>query len=452
MAKTDLERAVEALTAKQSNYTDMWKYYDGDQPLVYSTQRLKEIFREVNARFSLNWCSVVIDSELDRIKLNQFEVSNRLELSDRLNELMELTELILDADDIHKAASVTGEAFAIAWKDADGRIDAYYNDPRLCHVFYDQENPRMKSFAAKWWVSDSDGKRYLTLYYPDRLEYYVSKSKAQDATESKHFEPTEEGTAVNPFNMVPVFHFRPDRRVIKSQLKNVIEPQNAYNKLFADMMIVAEFGAFKQRWIASKGTIKDLKNAPNEIWGLPEGSTTGEFSETQLTNFLEPMNTIALNIATVTRTPKHYFMAQGGDPSGEALITMEAPLNKKAQKHISLYSVTWRKLAAFLLQLSGVEGITERDIKVIFDPVETVQPRTQAEIRQINTNAGMPLTSTLREEGRTEEEIEQIIADRQAERAEQYNIADVALAAAERQFNAGPEGMPSPAQLQGVGL
>ena len=38
--ETDLTRAYAALAAKSSTYEALWQYYDGDQPLVYSSNRL----------------------------------------------------------------------------------------------------------------------------------------------------------------------------------------------------------------------------------------------------------------------------------------------------------------------------------------------------------------------------------------------------------------------------
>jgi hypothetical protein len=49
-AKTDLQRAFEALTGKQATYDNLFKYYDGDHPLVYSAKRLREIFHGLGER------------------------------------------------------------------------------------------------------------------------------------------------------------------------------------------------------------------------------------------------------------------------------------------------------------------------------------------------------------------------------------------------------------------
>lgn len=441
---SDIERAVEALKNKQGHHTTLWKYYDGKQPLIYSTERLKSVFKDFNARFSQNWVAVVIDSELDRLALKQLVVADDEEATEMLADLFEETELVLDADDVHKSALVIGEAFVIAWKDDDDKVEAYYNDPRLCHVFYKDENPHKKDFAAKWW-KDAEDHYYLTLYYPDRLEYYRTKQSYKDNSEVKAsaFEQSAE-PAENPYDEVPVFHFRPDRRGVKSELANVVEPQNAINKLFSDMMVAAEFGAFRQRWIISNADTDALKNAPNEVWIIPAADSDGEptkvgaFNPTDLDNFLKGIESVANFVATVTRTPKHYLFSTSGQLSGEALIALESPLNKKAQRHIVRFSATWGKLGAFMLKLKGQEA-ESRAISAVYDKPETIQPLTRAKIRQTNTGAGIPLRTILREEGKSKKEIEQVEEDKAQEvEARQLSFAD-ALLERGRQFNGSKE-------------
>jgi SPP1 family phage portal protein len=430
---TDLERAVEELKNKKTACDKLWAYYDGKQPLVYSTERLAKLFKDLKARFSQNWCAVVIDSELDRLTLKQLAVADDDAMTETLSALFEKSELLLDADDVHKAGLVIGEAFVIAWPDAENQVEAYYNDPRMCHVFYEEENPRQKSFAAKWWI-DREKKVNLTLYYPDRLEYYQTAREYKEGKDilASAFQESEPN-AVNPHGEVPVFHFKPDRRIIKSELQNVLEPQDGINKLLSDMMIAAEYGAFKQKWIISNADTKSLKNAPNEVWTIPgsageeQAAQVGEFSATELGNYLNGINNWANFIATASRTPKHYLFDTGGQPSGEALIALEAPLNKKAQQHSERFAVTWRKLAAFMLKLQG-QDVDSKAIQVIYERPQTVQPRTQAEIRQINSNAGIPLTTILREEGKSPKEIEDIKAEKEEERtANQLSFASALL-------------------------
>ena len=56
---TDLQIAVSHLTWKKPRYDTWWNYRDGDQPLIYSSSKLREIFHGLDARFVINVCAVV---------------------------------------------------------------------------------------------------------------------------------------------------------------------------------------------------------------------------------------------------------------------------------------------------------------------------------------------------------------------------------------------------------
>lgn len=445
---TDLERAVAALKAQVSPYTNYWRYYDGDQPVVYTAKRLEEIFRDLDARFVENWCAVVVDSALERIQLTGLQAGGSAQAV--LDQVWSENNLNLEADDAHQAALVCGESYLIVWPDGDdaASVDVHYNDPRLCHLFYDSENPRRKAFAAKWWVDEETTQRRLTLYYPDRLEYYAAKEREGGELAARLFLPTQE-PAENPYGEVPVFHLRTRRRPT-SEISNVVPLQNGINKLLVDMMVAAEFGAFKQRYVISSAEAQgQLKNAPNEIWDLPAGdgvsqpTSAGEFSSTELSNYFEAIDKLALAVATITRTPKHLLFGQGGVPSGEALIAMEAPLNKKCAAHIKRLSPVWQQVASFVLLLSG-QQVPAQDITPVFEKPETTQPLTRAQVRQLDVSAGIPLVTSLRREGWSQGEIDQMEEDRDAEGTRNVNMGEALLTAFDRGRQTGQE--PPPAE------
>ena len=448
----DLTKAVKTLNAKSPQYTKYFGYYEGDQPLSYVTTRVREIFKGLDVVFAENWCSVVIDSVKDRINMREVPlVKPDPTLQEQINDMLERNQLFLESDAVHEAALVCGEAFYIVWKDTDGKSEGFYNDPRLCHVFYSNENPRLKTFAAKWWVDDNRKIR-VTLYYADHLEYYIAKSPIPQGggmfdiggeLGSRLFDKfVPDGTTVyNPshdLGQVPVFHFKTSQRKVISDLKSVTPLQDATNKLLTDMMVCAEYGAFKQRYIISASEIEGtMKNAPNEIWMLPEDTTVGEFSSMDLNNYLMAIDKLAKAISIITHTPKHFVLEQGQEVSGEALIAMEAPLNKKAQDRIDRFEAVWEDVIVLMASIDNI-SIKKKDFEVQFDMPETIQPRTQAEIRQIKvTGAGMSLRTALREEGRSPAYIEQALKDKETDdKAKNKTLAN-AMIDAKKNFNNG---------------
>lgn len=419
---SDLSRAFDTLNAKTIPYTTLFNYADGAQPLQYSTTRLHEIFRDLNTHFQENWCAVVVGSVYDRLNLQGWDTDDATRNA-ALDDLWNRLQVSLEADEVHEDALITTEGYLIVWRDGD-TLEVYRNDPRMVHVFYDRERPKVKRYAAKWWNDDKGW--YLNLYYPDKIEKYYANSKDRPST-ANAFQLLE--SPVNPFGAIPVFHFR-----CKGELGlKVTTLQDAVNKLLADMMIAAEFGAFKQRWVIAQGDPGALKNAPNENWWVPAGdgqgqqTSVGQFDATPLENYTRPMDRFANSIAIISRTPKHYFFSQTGDPSGEALIAMEAPLTKKAEKYHERFGVVWQEVAAFLLKLSGAGDVEQADVRPVWKPSQSVQPYTEAQTRQLAIAAGIPLVTELKREGWSEDEIKAMQKDKQDEAKANAKMAPLLL-------------------------
>lgn len=420
-SRADIVTAFNAINNKRKDLDTLFSYLDGPQPLKYSTAKLAELFRSINARFEENLCSVVVEAVLDRIELEGFAVTNDDAATEKLKEVFDKLHLDLEADEAHRASLATSQAYIIVWKD-EGETVAYYNDPRLCHVFYEDANPRKKRYAAKWF-SHTDGSQEITLYYVDRIEHWVSAKMEEGASKAEAFALgiVEENT----FGVIPVFEMKSVGEIFK-----VLTMQDAVNKLFADMMTTSEFGALAQKWIISNADVSGLKNSPNEIWSIPAGdgqgqqTSVGQFSASPLANFSAEMDRIANKMFVITRTPKHYMMDTGANISGEALLAMEAPLVKKANKRQKRFGMQWQDIGAFILQLEGID-VTPDQVKPIWKRTESIQPLTEMQTIQTATGAGIPLESALVRQGWSQKEIDDVTTKKKAALRSRVNTVRV---------------------------
>ena len=418
---TDIEQAFSCIEAKNRPYTDLYRYYDGTAPLKYSTERLARAFGKSFVYFAENWATVIINAVLDRLVLKGFDIGDKT-INAKMDDLFSKYNMNLDAQDVHEALQVTGEAFLIVDM-VNGETDIYFNDPRMCEMFYDPDRPKLKAYAAKKWVTP-DG-TYINLYYPDRTEKWVSP-KGQTA---KSFSLAE--TVPNEFGIIPVFHFRNSRRLVKGELDaSVVSVLDAINKLFSDLMVAAEFDTFKMKVFISQVDPGELKIGPDmKLWLPANENATGqdtsvmELGGSTLDNFLKPINEFANTLAITTRTPKHYFFNEGQAPSGEALQTMESPLVKKVQKKQEAYDPTWKEFMSYVLLLNGIT-VSPTDISTVWTPVETVQPLTEAQILKTETEAGIPIITSARRAGWAEDEVAQLEQDvQQQNQQKQQNLA-----------------------------
>lgn len=430
---SDLSRAFDHFKENYERYTELFRYYDGKQPLRYSATRLKEAFNQIDVRFRQNWCAVVINSVLDRMELYGWSTADET-LTKILADVWEESRLSLESNEVHESALVCGESFLIGWQDEGQPLEFYYNDPRRCAVFYDEDHPKRKTYAAKWW--DAEDGCHMVLYYPDRLERYIAigQTMAELPTEGGFtaFRTEQDGVSVNPYGVIPVFHFRNSLRTVKSDLDNVVELQDAINKLLCDMMVTAEFCAFPARYVISNADIEQLKNGPNQVWDLPaglegqQGTQVGTLEAASLANYSGQIESLAQSIAVITNTPKHYFEGTSSQISGEALITMEAPLVKKVNQKRELFSDSWQEVAQFALNVMG-HDVKKSDIQPQWGKAEAEQPLTETQIIINYRNAGLPMRSALRMAGYTDSEIDIIEAEKAEEKQQDSDLYSLYL-------------------------
>lgn len=422
---SDIDLSLAVLTAKEPVYTKLINYADGIQPLVYATEALRSYFNKLNVHYVQNWMEVVINSVADRLHFKGWAVTGTD--TGKLDLTYAKQKLTLESEDVHWATLVTGEGYLIVWGNDDDQ-QIYYNDPRMCHLFYDPANPKQKRMACKMYRT-ADDHFELILYYPTETIFYRTKDSYKTGNRPKSEKEFERGDTVpNPYGEIPVFHFQLHRKSKKSEISSVISLQDAVNKLFADMMVSSEYGAVAQRWVITNADTTMLKNAPNEIWRVPNepGTAIGQFDSQNLKIFLEAIDSIAQSIGIITRTPKHYFFAAGASVSGETLIAMEAPLIAKVEHYQSTFGIVWEEVGIFLLKLKGIP-IDEQKIEPTWEQAESVQPLTEAQTLKTNVDAQVPLITALRWAGKDQTEIDTVLKELAEQKNETANLTALLL-------------------------
>lgn len=377
-------------------------YYNGKHPMIFTSERLYEVFGRTSVNFVENWCAVVVDAVADRLGFKGWD-GNNLETSKTLFKLYTSHKIKTLSRRVHKDCIVTGNGY-IMFDKINGINTPYYQDPNNMVIIYSPEDYYKMSYALKIWRSTDSIK--ANLYYDDRIEKYIASS--DKTIDINNFSLVE--IIPNPYNKIPIVHFRADYL----ELTNIIPLQDAINKTFSDMMVVSEFNAFPQRWIITNSDISSLKASPQTIFKIPKGTTDeeetkiGQFAAARIGSYLEVIDRLSGAIAVISRTPKHYFMQTGANVSGEALSVMEIPLVKKTEQYQELMDEKWMEVLEFLY------GTTE-DIITVWHKIEVEMMEVTADTIKTEVEAGIPLITTLRRLGWSDDEIAQMIADKNDE-------------------------------------
>ena len=428
---TDVTVAVREILDRADGYAGALAYYDGNVNEVVTVKDagLRAAFARTNGAFKMNFCRPVVDSVLNRLEVAAI-VGTSDQAGDAINKIWEKNEMLLEASELHRAALVFGDAYAIVWPDEDGEVQISTNTPLTTTVVYDPESPRRKAFAAKMWLVDSDPAPYhrLNLYYEDRIEKYKAGS-AHIITPNHLWDLLE--VVDNPFGEVPVFHFRTHRPFGRPEHRDAFEPQDMINKLLITEMYTVDYQGAPQRYALSAGdnaaeledfaegdtdreNIASLKNGPGELWYLKGVTNVGQFSAADPDSFWKPIKDTVRSMASITSTPLHYFERTGNVPSGEALRTAEAPLLKKVSDRQISFGTAWRDLFRFVMSIEGID----EDVQVKWRPVESMDSLDAWDVALKKRNAGVPLIQVLLEQGYDLEIAERIVAGHEKEVAQ----------------------------------
>ena len=391
ISKNEIKQALTDLKSRSAVYTKCERYYAGQHDLVFATEKFRNAFGFLFRAFSDNLMPAVVDAVADKLEVTSFQVEEgTTTLGDEAWALWERNRMDARAGEVHQEALRTGDAYCMVWPDKDGNATIYPQRAALCTVRYDQEIPGHILWGAKLWFTPApDVKVRLNLYFPDRIEKYVTVNTCPNGlpeAEGMFVEYRVTGEAwplANDYGVVPVFHFANNAAVGRmgvSELRNVMRLQDALNKSVLDMMVAMEFAAFRQRWATGIEIEFDKDGKPiapfepgvERLWTSDSPETKfGEFEESNLERFIKVQDSFRAEIARVSGVPFHYLMLNTGHfPSGEALKTAEMRHLAKVKDRQTAFGNTWEDVIGLALRMSGKNEQAQL-ITVWTDPAPT---------------------------------------------------------------------------------
>jgi hypothetical protein len=424
----DLMHAVEEIREHADQYRLAEQYYFGTVGELFTSNVVRRALRGAPSYFDLNFAKRVVDAVLDRVEITAVSVPDDEAATRRLiDTIWDPNRMNRYAKQVHWSTLVHGDCYVIAWPgEEDTTVELHVNSPLTTRVFYDSENRRRKSYAAKLWceVDGQNNIHRINIYYADRIERFTSKP-GSGGKQSSDWEPysddDQDPILDNPFGVVPVFHFRTSEPYGRPEHEDAYGPQAAITKLSSTMMSTVDFQAFPQRYalttasdadslldigddgVPTTADTDDLEAGPGTLWKLPDATKVGEFSTANMDAFLKPLEFYIRAMATSTATPMRFLNPTGQIPSGEALRADEAPLAVRVRDLEDLLEEEWQELLVFASVVTG-DTISLPDIG--WRPVQTVDDLQGWQTVSAKQSAGVPARQALTEAGYTSELVE----------------------------------------------
>lgn len=419
-------------------------YAKGQRSNLVLTDRERVYLQGIlKSRFTDNICNLIIATASDRLVLEGFQVEDK-GVQTWLDEDLYIKNRIGALNgDTHYATLRDGNYCLYPWWSARrNRIiifrEEWWDGKSGIYVHYDEED--QIKYAVKEWIDPVRGSvRMRTVWFEGQMERYEST----EGRDWKEYVIPGETAAIIPLLKadgaplgIPIIHFanggRGPSNYGDSELDGGPEGfQDQIDHLHYSITMTARNTGFQTTWssgvskaVDEEGNEVKLENGPGAHWMGPTGSQFGHIPAGSIKEQIEAYHLKRGSVCHMTRTPLHYIT--GNWPSGEALYRAELPLVDKVTKQREKVDPAWTTLAHRATEIANIYGKLglneEAMIGAVFADVERRDPFTLAAAEQAQANAaqawieaGRPLSNFLREKGWSEDKLQQLEEDKQAE-------------------------------------
>ncbi len=432
-----------------NRYALYGRYARGDQYLQFATPKYAATFGTLMREFSYNRCAAVIDFFADRLQVERF-TAEADGASETAGDLWRRNRMDARAGEVHKAALRDGDAYVIVWPEtgtANGDQGAF---PQFwpqksseIRVRYDDEEPGKITMAVKTWLL-SDKRRRLNLYFPDRIEKYITKGRSEAVTPTalmRYQAPNDADWPVqNPWGTVPVFHFANNADTGAygtSELRDVIPLQDGLNKVLTDLILASELTAYAIKVLlgfdAQDPNVMEaaarIETGRSKMLVVPPGPagekpTIDEFSAENLMQIISSVELFDKLISRVSKVPVHHLQMTGDFPSGRAMRTAEGPSTSKSEDQQTNFGNDWEDAMHLALRQMGIAD--PGMLTTVWKPASPLSKEDALDVALQQSAIGIPFEQIVRELGYDEEEIKAMLAEKDAAVDRQMQM-DVAL-------------------------
>lgn len=398
VARSYVEYHMQCQRERLENYIQAREYYDG----IHETQltdRTRSYLKSLRTGqdFRANYCPIVVNALADRLKLIGFKTEDAS--SETYWDWWQKNRMDKTMGIVQRASIRDGDAFIhVEW-------DSLANLPRFhfekagvengVMVYYSEEHSHEIAFASKHWVisrGDSAGKmRRLNLYFPDRIEKYVSHDHiGMGAYLAFEDEDTEIGTgrlgeagivwmtdnrAADGLPLgIPIVHFPNDDNgdcYGKSRLNDVIPIQDALNKSLIDLIATLDVEAFGLL-VGTGDDWSGIQVGPGAVVSTRASKSEAgleRLAGTSPDGMINAYNSLVMEMFRISGTPLSYAQISGQTPAEGTMKQQESTLIAQVEKAQIDFGNAWEDMMIIARRLGNAFGNASLNEDVLIESV-----------------------------------------------------------------------------------
>lgn len=415
-----VRRLSKRLDAKIPRFNLLDRYARGDHPLPEGDRRVRELFREFQAKARSNYCGLVTSSVSERLNVQGFSSGSG---GDVLQDgeswrLWQANHLDADSESVHDTALNLSEAYVIVGVDPSDPTMPLITpeDPRQVVVEVSRIDRRKVLAGLKRWTDADSGKFQAVLYLPGSVYYFQRDSRWSD-----EWTQTEAMDGPDPVSIVPFINRPQLLGGGVGEFEDAIDIQARINSVTLDRLVISKTQAYRQRWIKGvpsedeQGNPVDLPFIPgvDMLWavdGDPSEVEFGEFSQVDMRPLLEAARDDVRAFTVITGLPPHYVAGDLVNASADALAAAEARLVAKVRSRQRNFGESWEQVMVMAASMTG--RVLPSDTEIEWADPERRTDSQMADSAVKKQVAGVPWRQLMSDLGYTPQQIDRMEIER----------------------------------------
>jgi len=450
---------VSLVEAREERYRTFRDYYDGDHPTQLTDRQRRFLEVGTDVRFQTNLCPLVVDSLADKLEVTGFQCEGQ---DDTLWEWWSADGMDAKQTVCHLSAIRDGDAFLLVeWDQEQNRprfsVEPAFDGGEGVTVVYSEEDRSGTPIRGlkRWTLDqgpDAGTLARMNVYYPDRVEKFVAQLFGGALVST--WAPWSDGDGESEFSWtdnagvgfgVPLMHFRNKDQGYsygQSEIEDVIPLVNALNKSVIDLIAAADTTGFRV-YTMTGGDPSDVTIAPGSwIYSEAPDAKIGAIPGEDLAKLIELKDSIAQDIARVSRTPLSYFQIGGQVQAEGTLKQQEAGLIAKARNRQLFFGARWIEAMKLARRLANTFGDGYKLDEAAPIGITRLDPETRNEFEHLQglhlkQALGVPQEQIWSEMGYDADTIERMQSMADAEQTRSVGNLAAGFLAQERSFDQG---------------
>lgn len=404
MKQTQLQRHVEVMEERESEYRTLEKHWNNDSAAAWLSSESKDALDGKLAKVSVNFVRLAVTSLVERLTLRGWTEPGQTDIDPKLLGLAQRVDLPGKAETIHVDRALYGASYCTVWTTANGSRPALINDTgATASVDIDPATGEARSGARIWREGDT---AHAVEFTPERYSKYTAEVVA-GASITGATEWTQQDTKDNPLGVVPIVPFKRKQSSLDahgvSAVADILELSDALAKVLGDAMVTSEYYAKPRRYATGLEIMEDEEGRAIDPFGRsrllqsedPE-TRFGQLPASTPQGQVELIATITQQIGALTGLPAHYLGLHGDQPpSAEGVRAAETQLVMSARTEMKYLTGPWSKVAALLLAVENNGHPDDYPRVTQFENPEIKTPAQAADAALKLKDIGLPLETLL---------------------------------------------------------